>query len=393
MTFTIRASALLASALVLGGCHRPGAEGAAVKAAPAAAARAVPVLAATARKGDLGIYLTGLGSAKAFNQVALHSRVDGELVNVAFTEGQLVKEGDLLCEIDPRPYQVELENAEGKLDQDTANHRNAQINLERFQQAKDAISQQQIDTMLSTVSQFAGALKSDQAAIDQAKLNLAYCRITAPITGRIGLRLVDKGNIVRATDAQPLAVITQLQPIAVVFALPQDDLIEVVKKPRMGEGLPVEVFDRDLKKKLATGSLLTFDNQIDPASGTVKFKAVCPNADGALFPNQFVNARLLVETRKDVILVPQAAVQRSPKTTFVYVVKADETVEQRSVVTGPSEGDETIVESGLDAGEVVVTEGVDKLQAGAKVSVPKPKEKADKSEKAAKGERAEKSRP
>jgi multidrug efflux system membrane fusion protein len=359
--------------------HRESADGkdAAVqtKSGSGGGAKAIPVIVATSKKGDLPIYLTGLGSVLAYNSVTVHTRVDGELINVAFTEGQLVKAGDLLCEIDPRPWLVQLETAQGQLKSDTANNMNAKLNLQRFQEAKDAISQQQIDTQVATVTQTEGALQIDQAAIDNAKLQLTYARITSPITGRIGLRLVDKGNIVHAADLGGVAVITQLQPIAVVFALPQDDVPIVLAKPNQGTDLPVEVYGRDLKKKIATGKLLTLDNQVDPTTGTVKFKAEFSNEDNVLFPNAFVNARLLVDTLHGAIIVPSAAVQRSPTSAFVYVVKSDNKVELRNVETGPSEAEQTVVTKGLNDGEIVVVEGVDKLQTDALVSFMSSSEK------------------
>lgn len=353
-----------------------GAAAVASKAAP----RAIPVAVATAKKGDLKVYLSAPGTVTAFNTVTLRARVDGELMAIHFTEGQLVKENDLLFEIDPRPFKVQLANAEGQLARDQALLRNANLQLERFREAKDAISQQQIDTMLTTVNQLEGQIKSDEAAVDGAKLQLTYSRISAPVPGRIGLRMADKGNMIRsnANDLAGLAVITQIKPIAVMFSLPQDDLATVATRVDAGAKLVAEVYDRDLKKKLATGELLTFDNQIDATTGTVRLKAVFKNEDARLFPNQFVNARLLVETRKNAILVPTPAVQRSPRSTFVYVVKADETVELREVTVGASEADETAIEKGLDEGEVVVTEGVDKLQTGARVSVPSKREKGEK---------------
>jgi len=250
--------------------------------------------------------------------------------------------------------------------------KNAKIDLERYKilLAQDSVAKQQLDTQIATVNQFDGVIKSDQAQIDTAKLQLTYSRITAPITGRIGLRLVDLGNMVRANDPNNgLAVIMQLQPIAVLFNVPEDNLPQLLKRMRTGQALTVEAYDRNLKQKLATGTLLTIDNQIDPNTGTVKCKAVFPNEDNALFPNQFVNARALVDTKKDISIVPAAAIQRSPQGTFVYVVKDDTTVEMRNVVVGPSEGDEVAIDSGLAPGEVVVIEGVDRLQRGMKVAV------------------------
>jgi len=333
------------------------------------AGQTVPVVAAASRRGDLSIYLTGLGSVTAFNTVTIRTRVDGELIKVAFTEGQLVREGDLLAEIDPRPFEAQLSQLEGQLARDVAMLENARLDQKRYEQlsAQGVISRQQLDTQNASVHQYEGTIRADQGQIDNIKLQLVYSHIHAPLTGRIGLRLVDQGNIVHATDQTGLATITQLQPIAVLFNLAQDYLPEVMSKWHDGQNLPVEAWDRDMKKKLATGKLLTIDNTIDPSTGTARFKAEFPNEDSSLFPNQFVNARLLVDTKHGAVIVPAAAVQRSPTTSFVYVVKDDQTVEMRNVVPGPVEGDNASVESGLKPGELVVIDGVDKLQQGSKV--------------------------
>lgn len=334
-------------------------------------ARAIPVVTATAARGTMGVYLNGLGAVSAFNTVTTRTRVDGELIKVAFEEGQLVHAGDLLAKIDPRPYQVQLEQAEGQMARDQATLNNAQVDLKRYQvlMAQDAIPKQQLDTQVATVSQSEGAIKSDQAAIDSAKLQLVYCDIHSPISGRIGLRLVDQGNMVHAADVNGLAVVTQLQPIAVIFNIAEDNLPAVTQKMRAGAKLAVEAWDRDMKKKLATGILLTIDNQVDQTTGTVRFKASFPNEDDTLFPNQFVNARLLLDTKRNVVVVPAAAIQRSPDSMYVYVVKSDNTVEVRNIVSSLTEGDQSAVDTGLAPGDTVVIDGVDKLQPGAKVTV------------------------
>ena len=344
------------------------------KEAAAAGARPVPVTVAAARKGDIAVRLTGLGTVTSLNAVTVKSRVDGLLVRVAFTEGQMVKEGDLLAEIDPRPFQVQLMQAEGQLARDQATQQNAQADLVRLQALvkQGIISRQQLDTQATTVAQYDAALKADQAAVESAKLNLVYCRITAPTSGRVGLRLVDPGNMVRATDAGGLATIAPIQPITVVFAIPADGVQQVLRRTAQAGRLPVEAWDRDLRARLAAGSLAAIDNQVDTATGTVKLKAIFPNEDRSLFPNQFVNARLLVDTLQDVVIVPTAAVQRGPQGTFLYLVKPDATVELRPIEVKATDGDDTALAKGLQGGETVVTDGLEKLRPGIKVALPKP---------------------
>jgi multidrug efflux system membrane fusion protein len=334
----------------------------------------VPVAAAKARIGNIPVYLDGLGSVNAFYTVTVRSRVDGEMMSMPVREGDNVKKGDLLAQIDPRPYQVQLEQALGQMARDQAMLANARLDLARYQTllAQDAIPKQQLDTQRALVGQFEGNVQQDKAAIDNAKLQLIYSRITAPINGRIGLRLVDPGNIVHAGDANGILVITQLQPIAVMFTIPEDSLPAVRNKLRGGATLPVQAFNRDRSQKLGDGRLLTFDNQIDPQTGTSRLKAVFENRDGSLFPNQFTNVRLLVEIQHNQILIPTVAIQRGQQGTFVYVVKPDSTVEVRPVQVGVTEGNESSILHGVQAGETVVTDGTDRLQPGAKVRIRPP---------------------
>lgn len=334
----------------------------------ASANRPVPVSVARVARQDLPVYLTGLGSVTAFNTVSVKSRVDGQLVTVAFREGQQVKKGDLLAVIDPRPFEVQLSQAQAQLFKDQAQLHDATVNLERFTglMSSGIISRQQLDSQQTLVNQLEGAVRADQAQIDNAKLQLTYCHITAPIGGRIGLRLVDSGNMVRTSDANPLLIITQVEPITVLFTLPEDNLPSVAQHLKQSP-LPIDAYSRDDQTKLATGKLLTIDNEIDPATGTGKLKAVFDNKDGSLWPNQFVNVRLLLEVRKNSTVIPNAAVQRGPQGVFVYVVKPDKTAEVRPVTVSLTQGNLASIGSGLSPGELVVTDGQDKLQNNTKV--------------------------
>ncbi len=373
--------ALVVLAWRLYGARRAG-DAPAAAANPAAsggAARAVPVVGVAARQGDMPVYLTGLGSVTAYNTVTVKSRVDGQLVNVAFTEGQLVHEGDVLAEVDPRPFQVQLAQAEGQMARDVAQLNDAKATLARYRDllGHGVISKQDYDDKVAAAGNFEGAIKVDRGLIDNAKLQLTYSRVTAPIGGRVGLRLVDAGNIVHATDDTGLVVITQIQPIAVMFTIPEDDLPAVLAKLRGRERLPVEAYDRSGSTQIATGWLDAIDNQIDRSTGTTRLKGVFPNDDGALFPNQFVNARLLLDVRKEAVLVPTAAIQRGPQGTFVYAVKPDRTVEVRPVALGPQNDADAAIDRGIAVGDVVVVDGIDKLRAGTTVEVSPPRAAAD----------------
>jgi multidrug efflux system membrane fusion protein len=334
-------------------------------------ARPVPVTVAAARTGDVPVYLRGLGTATATKTVTIKSRVDGQLLSVPVREGQTVREGEILAQIDPRPFEVQRAQAEGQLARDQAALRDAQITLARDQELvnQQILPQQQFDDQRAQVDQVQGSIRSDEAQVANARLQLTYCRITAPFSGRVGLRQVDPGNIVHANDQNGLFVLTQVHPIAVVFSLPQDDLAEVLSKLRSGTPLEVEAYDRDNTRRIATGKLLTTDNQIDPTTGTYKLKALFDNEGDALFPNQFVNVRLHLDTRRGLVLVPTVAVQRGSSGPFVYVVGEDATAHVRAVTVALSEGPDAGTSAGVNSGETVVVDGQDKLQDGSKVDV------------------------
>jgi multidrug efflux system membrane fusion protein len=336
--------------------------------AQAAGPRTVSVAVAKVQQQDMPVYLVGLGSVTAFYTANIKSRVDGQIMRVNFQEGQIVKEGDLLILIDPRPYQVQMEQMQAQIFKDQATLRDARLNLERYTTLipSGSIAQQQVDTQKSLVDQLDGQVRTDQAQIDNAKLQLVYCNITAPFTGRVGLRQVDPGNIVHAADTNPMLILTQLQPIAVIFTLPEDQL-PTVSQHMKNSTLLVEAYSRDDQTKLATGKLQTIDNQIDQTTGTAKLKAVFDNKDNQLWPNQFVNANLLLETQKNSTVLPTAAILRGPQGTFVYLVKPDKTVEARTVTISIAQGNNTAIASGLKVGDTVVIDGQDKLQTGSKI--------------------------
>ena len=343
-------------------------------AARANVVQAVPVSVSTAERRDMPYYLTGLGSAQAFYTDSIKTRVDGELMQVNFKEGQYVNKGDLLLVIDPRPYQVALEQAQATLYKDQASLRDAKLNLERYKgllQNSGAMSQQQVDTQATTVDTLEGSVRTDQAAVDNAKLNLTYCHITSPISGRVGLRLVDPGNIVHANDTNALLVITQLQPIAILFTLPEDQLPSVSQHMAKNT-LQVDAYSRDDQTKLASGKLLTIDNQIDQTTGTGRLKAVFDNKENNLWPNQFVNVHLLLEIRKNSTVIPAAAIQRGPQGTYVFVAKPDHTADIRPVTIAFTQENMANISNGIAPGDVVITDGQDKLQEGSQIQVRTP---------------------
>ena len=331
----------------------------------------MPVGTATVEKGDMPVTLNGLGTVTPLAMVTVKTQINGQLVEVAFREGQMVNKGDFLAQIDPRPYQVALAQAEAQLAKDQATLKNAQVDLKRYQTlvAQNSIARQTLDTQAATVQQDLAVVQADQAQIDTQKLNLTYCRIVSPVTGRVGLRQIDPGNYVRTSDANGIVVITQLEPISAIFTLPEDKIPAVAQRLRQGASLTATAFDRSGATKLATGRLETIDNQIDPTTGTVKLRAMFDNPDQTLFPNQFVNVQLLVDMLRGADLVPNAAVQRGAPGTFVYVVKPDETVAAQPVTLGPGNEQRTVVTKGLEPGQIVVVDGADRLKDGAKVRV------------------------
>jgi len=367
---------------VLAGCQKgssaSNAKGAGARGAPGP--QAVPVGVATVKERDFPVYLTGLGSVQAFNTVSLKSRVDGQIMQVNFQEGQDVRKGQLLLVIDERPYQVALATAQANLQRDEAQLANAKAQYERNKALYESgvIAKQDLDTMQASFGQYEGTIAADKAAIDSAKLNLTYCRITSPIDGRVGLRQVDPGNYITAASNTPMLVITQLHPIAVIFTLPEDQLQSVLQQLRKGS-MQVDVYGRDDQTKLSAGKLLTIDNQIDATTGTAKLKALFENPENTLWPNEFVNVHLLLETRKDAITAPAAAVQRGPQGTFTYVVDKDNTVKMQPVQIALTQGNTVVIGSGLQAGDRVVTDGQEKLQVGSKVAPQSPQQQGGQS--------------
>ena len=334
----------------------------------------LPVMARPAFEGDIDIYLDGLGTVTPLATVVVRSQISGQLVQVAFQEGQMVKAGDLLAVIDPRPYQVALEQAEGQQQQAKAQLEEAKIDLDRYVtlSQQDSIAKQQVDAQRALVTQDEGIVQTDQAAIDNAKLNLAYCHIVAPVAGRVGLRQVDQGNYVTPCDANGLVVLTEVKPITVIFTLPEDNIPQVVSRMHSGDSIDVDAYDRGQTVKLASGKVSTIDNEVDPTTGTFKLRAVFANDDERLFPSQFVNIRMLLDTDEDVTVIPTSAIERGDQGAYVYVVKPDNTVTARPVTLGPSEGERVEVKEGLKPGEKVVTDGADRLKEGAKVIVQTP---------------------
>ncbi|HEY3909547.1 MAG TPA: MdtA/MuxA family multidrug efflux RND transporter periplasmic adaptor subunit [Stellaceae bacterium] len=365
----VAAAVVIAAVVVVPRLHRqPSRGGRAVSGGP------VPVGTTTVQQGDMPVTLTGLGTVTPLATVTVKTQINGYLMSVAFQEGQRVKKGDFLAQIDPRPYQVALEQAEGQLGKDQALLNNARVDLQRYNTlvAQNSIARQTRDTQVSLVAQDQAAIVSDKAQLDAQKLNLTYCHIISPVTGRVGLRQVDAGNYVQTSDPNGIVVVTQLQPISAIFTLPEDNLPQVLQQWHAGASLQAVAYDRSNTIKLDTGKLDTIDNEIDTATGTVKLRAIFNNPNEILFPNQFVNVQLLVETLKGVDLVPSAAIQRGAPGTFVYLVKPNRTVAVQKVKLGPTDGERVVVMSGLQPGQMVVDDGADRLKDGAKVTIAAP---------------------
>jgi multidrug efflux system membrane fusion protein len=335
----------------------------------------MPVVAAVAHKGDIDITRQALGTVTPLANITVRTQINGQLQQVAFQEGQIVQQGDFLAQIDPRPYQMMLEQAQGALARDQALLKEAQLDLDRYTKlwTQDSIAKQQLDAQQSLLDQYKGDVVTDQSQIDTANLDLTYCHITAPVTGRVGLRQVDQGNYVQTSDANGLVVLTQLQPITALFVIPEDDLPAIMKRLDAGAELQTTAYDRTQSAKLAVGKLISIDNQIDVTTGTVKMRAQFDNQDNILFPNQFVNIELLVDTLKDVVIAPTAAIQRGAPGTFVYLVKPDNTVTVKVVKLGPTQGENVAITDGLAEGDKVVIDGADKLREGSAVTLPAEK--------------------
>jgi len=327
---------------------------------------------AKVEKGDVPVILNALGTVTPLQNVTVRTQISGQLQQIAFTEGQMVKKGDFLAQVDPRPYQAALEQAQGTLAKDQAQLKNAQLDAERYVKLvqQDSIASQTRDTQLALVRQLQGQVETDKAAVDSAKVNLDYCHIVSPVTGRVGLRQVDQGNYVTPGDTNGIVVVTQLQPMSVLFVLPEDNVLAVTKPLHAGQTLDAVAMDKSNTTKLATGRLTNIDNQIDTATGTFKLRAEFDNTDESLFPNQFVNIQLLVDTKRDQMVVPTSAIQRGAPGTFVYIVNPDSTVSVRPVKLGAAQGERQAIASGLNIGDTVVTDGVDRLREGAKVILP-----------------------
>ena len=369
---TSRLPVALGLVIAVMGCHKDESSSAAAK---KSGSPPVSVSTISARRGDIGVYVNALGVVTPVSTVAIKSRVDGQLLSVNYREGQEVREKDSLVEIDTGPYQAALTQAEGQAARDQALLENAKLDLQRYQEAfaRDAIPKQQLDTQLATVHQYEGTVLLDQGLVDNARVQLGYCHITAPVSGRVGLRLVDTGNIVRAGDANPLLVITQLKPITVIFSVAEDDLPKIQAQMKSGKPLTVEAYDRAQLEKLATGTLLTVDNQIDTSTGSVKLKALFANDDNTLFANQFVNAHLLVDTKHQVVLLPNPAIQHNAQGAFVYLVKPDQTVAMQTITVGTADENESEVE-GVTPEDVIASDNFSRLSDGAKVAARSPQD-------------------